>query len=239
MNLLLLHVAFLIYVQFSRTDLLFPPTDSAGESDPDINEWENQQIRKAISGSQLMTAHQEAYSHFVMKAEPNDDPMTGAVSTGALLEKAYATESTKMHKVVNKIHKITQRKEKKAGPRTPKQIYDSIAERLAEVKQLNETHRSEIDQICADLNVIQLEAGECETNGPNAAAKYRFYQELRGYVVDLIECFDEKLPRIVELERRFFVVVVKHANFMIERRRQDVRDQANEMAQAQSKSEAP
>lgn len=186
-----------------------------------------------------MTAHQEAYSHFLMKDDLNDTAMTGAMSTGALLEKAYATESTKMHKIVQKIHKITQRKEKKAGPRTPKQIYESIAERLAEVQQLNDQHLSEIDQITADLSVIQLEAGECETNGPNAAAKYRFYQELRGYVIDLIECFDEKLPRIVELERKFFVVIVKHGHFLIERRRQDVRDQANEMAQAQSKSEAP
>lgn len=209
---------------------IFP--GSAGESDPDVNEWENQQIRKAISGSQLMTAHQEAYSHFIMKDDTvSDVSMTGR-STGALLEKAYASEHSKLQRVVNK---ITKRIEKKAGPRTPQQIHDCITERLTQVKELNESHRSQIQQITIDLDMIRLEEMECETNAPKAAAKFRFYQELRGYVLDLIECFDEKVPTISELETKFLAVVVKHANFLIERRRQDVRDQANEMANAQSR----
>lgn len=204
---------------------------SAGESDPDVNEWESQQIRKAISGSQLMTAHQEAYSQFIMKEDmANANRIASQVSTGALLDKAYASEHSKLQRVVNKISK---RIEKRAGPRTPQQIHDSIAERLKQVKELNESHRSQIDDITKDLNMIRLEEMECEKNAPIAAAKFRFYQELRGYVLDLIECFDEKVPKIVDLEMRYVAVVVKHANFLIERRRQDVRDQANEMAQAQ------
>lgn len=178
-----------------------------------------------------MSAHQEAYSHFVMRDDSNNLQALGQVSTGTLLERAYASDHSKMQRVVNR---TTQRKEKKTGPRTPKQIYESIADRLTQVKELNESHLTQIDKITSDLNMINLEQSECETNAPNAAAKFRFYQELRGYVLDLIECFDEKLPTIVDLERKYGAAVAKHAAFLIERRRQDVRDQAFEMAQAQS-----
>lgn len=35
---------------------------------------------------------------------------------------------------------------------------------------------------------------EClETEQPVLAQKFRFYQELRGYVTDLVECLDEKV----------------------------------------------
>lgn len=178
-----------------------------------------------------MTAHQEAYSHFVMRDDSNDVKVLGQVSTGTLLERAYANEHSKMQRVVNR---TTQRKEKKTGPRTPEQIYESITDRLNQVKELNESHLTQIDKITSDLNMIHMEERECETNTPNAAAKFRFYQELRGYVFDLIECFDEKLPIIVDLERRYGAAVAKYAAFLIERRRQDVRDQSFEMAQAQS-----
>lgn len=197
----------------------------------DLHEWETQQIRKAISGSQLMNAQQEAYSHFLIKDGSNDstnDPLQ--VSTKNRLDQAYASSSlSKSH-----LLKSSQKIEKKTGPKMPHEIFDMIKERLKQVKELNESHMDQIQKITNDMNVLTLEELECEQNAPVVAAKFRFYQELRGYVLDLIECFDDKLPKINELERKHVSTIVKYSNSLIERRRQDVRDQAREITQSKS-----
>lgn len=199
--------------------------------------WESQQIRKGISGSQLMNAQQEAYSHFLIKDGSNDSSSGAAVqvSTRNLLEKAYASSN------IQKSHSIksNQNSEKKSGPRMPHEIRDIVKERLKQVKELNSTHLNQIQKITNDMNTLALEELECEQNAPVVAAKYRFYQELKGYVLDLIECFDEKLPKINELERKHIGAVVKYSNFSIERRRQDVRDEAREVTQSKFKSNKP
>lgn len=46
---------------------------------------------------------------------------------------------------------------------------------------------------------------------------------------DLIECLNEKLPEITALEERAISVMGKYSKKLIERRRQDVRDQAKEI----------
>lgn len=212
------------------TDLLaFTGTDD--DSDQDMHEWESQQIRKAISGSQLMNAQQEAYSHFLIKDGSNDSTNVAAqqVSTKNRLDQAYAT--TNLSTKSSSLLKSSQRSEKKAGPRMPREIHEMIKERLKQVHELNESHEAQIQKITNDLNVLTMEELECEQNAPIAAAKFRFYQELKGYVLDLIECFDEKIPKINELERKYTIAAVKYANFLIERRRQDVRDQAREITQ--------
>lgn len=196
-----------------------------------MHEWENQQIRKAISGSQLMNAQQEAYSHFLIKDGSNDSSSAAVqISTRNLLEQAYANSN------IQKSHvKSNQKSDKKGGPKMPHEVLDIVKERLKQVKELNESHLSQIQKITNDMNVLTLEELECEQNAPLVASKFRFYQELKCYVLDLIECYDDKLPKINELERKYVAVVVKYSNCLIERRRQDVRDQAREVTQTQSK----
>lgn len=201
------------------------------DSDLDMHEWESQQIRKAISGSQLINAQQEAFSHFTIRDGSSESFNAVQISTRNLLEQAYASSNIQKSQSM----KSNQKSEKKTGPRMPHEVLDIVKERLKQVKDLNNTHLSQIQKITNDMNVISLEELECEQNAPVVASKYRFYQELKGYVYDLIECFDEKLPKINEQERKYMVAVIKYTNFLIERRRQDVRDQAREVTQAQSK----
>lgn len=197
-----------------------------------MHEWESQQIRKAISGSQLMNAQQEAYSHFLIKDGSNDSSSVAVqISTKNLLDQAYASSNI----IKSNFLKSNQKTEKKAGPRMPHEILHMVKERLKQVKETNESHINQIQKITNDLNVLTLEELEGEQNAPIVAAKFRFYQELKGYVLDLIECYDVKVPKINEFERKHIAAVVKASNFLIERRRQDVRDQAREVTQSQSK----
>lgn len=151
------------------------------------------------------------------------------LSTGNLLEQAYARNALEKPR---KMLIATQKSDAKpSGPRMPEEVFKKMQERLIQVKELNATHLNEIDRITRDLQLMKMNAMQSEQNAPIAASKYRFYQELRCYVHDLIECLDEKVPKIVELERKAIAVMSKQSNVLIERRRQDMRDQAKEATQ--------
>ena len=49
------------------------------------------------------------------------------------------------------------------------------------------------DQVIDDLVATQSEVQRLEAETPKLAERFRFYQELRGYVTDLVECLDEKV----------------------------------------------
>lgn len=151
------------------------------------------------------------------------------MSTGNLLEQAYARNALEKPR---KMLIATQKSDAKpSGPRMPEEVFKKMHERLIQVKELNASHLNEIDRITRDLQLMKMNAMQSEQNAPIAASKYRFYQELRGYVHDLIECLDEKVPKIVELERKAIAIMSKQSNVLIERRRQDMRDQAKEATQ--------
>lgn len=76
---------------------------------------------------------------------------------------------------------------------------------------------------------INEELKNLQQQAPKAAERFRFYQELRGYVTDLVECLDEKVGVIAELEQKALNLMAYKAQYLMERRRQDVRDQAEEI----------
>lgn len=190
------------------------------ETDPDMDEWENQQIRKGVTGAQLVSAQQE-YSQYMIR--PTE---VAAKSTVKLLEQAYS------HIMLHKpIHERSTSRKTEQEQRDPAQIIAAVRHRVTQLNELHEKHVADIDRMARELKLLKMEELDCEQKGPLAASKFRFFQEFRGYVQDLVECLDEKVPKIVELERRAIGCISKQANALIERRRQDVRDQAKEMAQ--------
>jgi hypothetical protein len=54
-------------------------------------------------------------------------------------------------------------------------------------------HESDLDKIEDDLVSCQSEIQSLESRIPDLADRHRFYQDLRGYVTDLVECFNEKV----------------------------------------------
>lgn len=205
---------------------------SEDDSDIEMNEWENQQIRKGVTGAQLMSAqHESIYASQYMiqpftisNSNSNDEkPLT----TAELLEKAYSQTNYEVTKRLRKEKK--KENAKPLGIKTPQEILKSVNEKLRFSREQNNKNFVDIDRISEEFRSIKIDLQDCDKNGPVAAAKYRFYQELKLYVEDLIECLDEKLPVIVALEDRALTVMGKYSKKLIERRRQDVRDQAKEL----------
>uniref|UniRef100_A0A182LXY5 Vitellogenin domain-containing protein n=1 Tax=Anopheles culicifacies TaxID=139723 RepID=A0A182LXY5_9DIPT len=233
----------------------------AEDSDVETKEWENQQIRKGVTGAQLVSAQQESViSQYLIgtnfsqtfqnkSALLMDDQRTGDVSnelrglsTAALLEKAYAATSgirlagggSKRTNASNSgsggIAKTTDTKP--TGPRMPQQILAQLTDRHRTTAELNRKHDDDIKQITQEIKLLGMDHLSCEQKAPVAAAKYRFYQEFRCYVSDLIECLNEKVPLVTALEQKALTLQGKHSGMLIERRRQDMRDQVKEVSDA-------
>lgn len=196
------------------------------DSDYELKEWENQQIRKGVTGAQLVSAQQEsALSQFMWQPKTELRLEEENMSTGALLEQAYQKNCIVKPKPLQ-----AKPKNEKGGPKKPQEVLHKLLDRLQSVKELNRKHFEDVDKIVADLKLLRLDALQAEQNSPVAAGQYRFYQELRGFCVDFVECMDEKVPQIVDLEKRVQIVMSRFKTSLIERRRQDVRDQAKELS---------
>lgn len=216
---------------------------SEEDSDLETNEWENQQIRKGVTGAQLISAQQESiYSQYLIQPFSNSFNSNGNgndksnLSTAQLLEQAYSHTN---YEIAKHVHKQKTKETKTTGPRTPKEIVNMLKDKLTTAMELNRKHFNEIDRITADFKAIEIDLVECEENVPVAAGKYRFYQELKGFISDLVECLDEKLPAIVSLEERANNVMGQYSKRLIERRRQDVRDQAKEVTETKTFKKTP
>lgn len=213
-----------------------------------MHEWENQQIRKGVTGAQLVHAqHETVLSRFMIK--PAAPSASGAMqledtvppSTSTLLEQAYAknafVKSNTLSTVIrSSFPKSKKEKVKATALRTPQEIRTAITTRLNELQERNDDHTASIARIAAELKSFKLQQLECQQNAPTAAAKYKFYQEVKCYVNDLVDCLAAKTPNINELEKRALLHYGKSQRYLVNRRRQDVRDQAKEMAEASSKT---
>ena len=203
------------------------------DSDLEMNEWENQQIRKGVTGAQILTAQSEStFSQYLIppllnnnKNSKHEEKMP--LTTAELLEQAYSQTNY----VAAKQMKKEKKKEvtKSSGIKTPQEILKLINDKLRSSRELNHKHYLDIDRITEEFSSIIIDLDETEKNGPQAASKYRFYQELKLYLDDLIECLNEKVPQITALEEKILSVTSKYSKRLIERRRQDVRDQAKEI----------
>lgn len=218
------------------------PQGSDEDSDVEMNEWENQQIRKGVTGAQLMSAQQESmfsqymiqpFSNSFNNSNTNDEPK---LTTAELLEQAYSQTN---YEVAKRLRKEKKKEPTKAsGIKTPQEILKGINDKLRSSREQNHKNFLEIDRIAEEFKTIHIDLDACVKNGPTAASKYRFYQELKLYIEDLVECLNEKLPVITALEEKSISVMGKYSKKLIERRRQDVRDQAKELTDT-SKSHQP
>lgn len=200
------------------------------DSDYELNEWENQQIRKGVTGAQLVSAQQESVlSQFLIPQQSIKHELDEAsMSTGALLEQAYARSCMDKPKTMLMSKQKTEKSG--GGPKMPQEVLQKLKDRIKSVRELSSKHLEDIERMSVDLKMLKIDGIEAEQQHPIAAGRYRFYQELRGYASDLVDCMDEKLPQIVDLEKRATGVMSKFKSSLIERRRQDIRDQAKEVA---------
>lgn len=65
--------------------------------------------------------------------------------------------------------------------------------RLHSLKEVHRRHQLDQDCLEQELGQTMKELDDGEIRAPQLAQRFRYYQELRGYVTDLVECLDEKV----------------------------------------------
>lgn len=74
-----------------------------------------------------------------------------------------------------------------------------ISHRLSSMKETQRRHALERDNLLIELDDMTKDTEKITLDGPERSNRFQFYQNLRGYVTDLVECFDEKVGSIFNL----------------------------------------
>lgn len=65
--------------------------------------------------------------------------------------------------------------------------------RLTSMDEVHRTHKLEADKLEHDIGDSEMSIVNCEASSPKLEDRFRFFQEMRGYVRDLVECLNEKV----------------------------------------------
>ena len=95
---------------------------------------------------------------------------------------------------------------------------------------MNRRHEQDLDRALDDMVTSRSEIETAEKRIPDLVDRHKFYQDLRGYITDLVDCYDEKLSQIKYLEEKYYKSKADVCVKIMERRREDVRDQMKELS---------
>uniref|UniRef100_A0A1A7X464 PAX3 and PAX7 binding protein 1 n=1 Tax=Iconisemion striatum TaxID=60296 RepID=A0A1A7X464_9TELE len=202
--------------------------------DEEVSRWEQEQIRKGISIPQVQSSqpeettvyYQNSYetqpygSSYTMPftystVTPQTSKLAGLPDNGSVQYGAPVCDSTPVS--IDLVKKRLQQRlsQMHAG-------YNANASRFGQIK----------DDLAASESAIQQLEGSSNDN----ADRYKFLQEMRGYVGDLLECFSEKVPAVLELEAAMHQLLRQRASRLVQRRQDDIKDESSEFASLSNKA---
>ncbi|CAL1673138.1 unnamed protein product [Lasius platythorax] len=201
-------------------------SENESEHENEEEEWEAQQIRKGVTGAQIAAAQQDSMlqQQYTMGMNVNQ-----IIGTGVSLEMVLMPAPPPPPS-------IQPPDPTKIVPLTPQEVVSRMRARLDSLKEVHKRHQEDQERLEQELLQTVKELDEGEVRTPHYAQRFRYYQELRGYVTDLVECLDEKLPLVIELEQRWLDLYGERSTELMERRRQDTRDQAEEITAARGQA---
>ncbi|XP_033833749.1 PAX3- and PAX7-binding protein 1 [Periophthalmus magnuspinnatus] len=205
--------------------------------DEEVSRWEQEQIRKGISIPQVQTAQPED-STLYYQSGYDSQPYSASYN----MPFTYSTatpQPAQPGKGILRTDNGTMHYGNPNADHTPVSI-DMVKKRLRE--RLNQMHagheanRSRYKQIKEDLSSSESAIHDMEDTSNDKADQYKFLQEMRGYVRDLLECFSEKVPAVLELEAAMHQLLRQRASRLVQRRQDDIKDESAEFASLSSKA---
>nr|XP_022293371.1 PAX3- and PAX7-binding protein 1-like isoform X2 [Crassostrea virginica] len=192
-----------------QNDFLAAEHGSDNEDSDQEREWEEQQIKKGVS----------------LGSEQADGTTTTTTTTPA--EQYNGFQDTVMErKTFTPFTSLTQ----SAGSTviSMEVIRKRLQDRLDSMDEVHRRHTQDRDSLVSDIADTEKSIETCQDKVAGLEARYRFFQEMRGYVRDLVDCLSEKVPDINSLEQRMMNLWKNQARKFLSRRQQDVRDQCQE-----------
>lgn len=226
----------------SKEGNVFQPTNlSIAKTRTQYNEeetyWELQQIRKAITTKQFekvvgASTHRhmkESTDHFHADPQSMRYYNQQSIPTNVCGPK-FITEGD-LDETINTSMKtlmITPQKPKTIVY-SAKQIKERMIDRLHELRDISGRNKTRLDQIAVDLSYNRKEIEQLTKDLARIPDRQKYYQDLRWYVMNLIECYNEKLPEIKSIEQKLHQFRGDMTKKRIERKRQNVRKKSKEL----------
>ncbi|XP_069744876.1 PAX3- and PAX7-binding protein 1 isoform X1 [Narcine bancroftii] len=202
------------------------------DQDEELKMWEQEQIRKGISVPQVQSSHPTDSANIYYQNNYQAIPYGSSYNLPYTFNTYGATES-KSIKTDNAIPFKPSINE--MPPVTIDLVKKRLKDRLDSMKEVHKTNQQRLDKLHEDLETssktIERLEGITDDSG-----RYRFFQEMRGYVRDLLECFNEKVPLINELEAAMHQLLKQRATRFVQRRQDDIKDESSEYSSHSSKT---
>ncbi|XP_052423276.1 PAX3- and PAX7-binding protein 1 [Carassius gibelio] len=202
--------------------------------DEEVSRWEQEQIRKGISIPQVQTTQSEdptMYYQGSYDAQPYGAsyamPFSYAITVGADNSKPLKAEPSVPSYPIPSCD---------LTPITTDLVKKRLKDRLSFMRHGHESNARRFEQIQEELEASKKTIQLLEGSSQDSSDKYRFLQEMRGYVGDLLECFSEKVPVILELEVAMHQLLRQRASRLVQRRQDDIKDESSEFSSLSSKA---
>ncbi|CAF2222603.1 unnamed protein product [Rotaria magnacalcarata] len=107
-------------------------------------------------------------------------------------------------------------------------IRDRLRDSLDSIKESNEKHKVDYEKITHAYEASQISLEQNTIDYPKMEKAYQFYQQCRAYVYSLIECYNEKMITMINLEDRLLQLYKQRTDMIVSRRQEDFKDQCTE-----------
>ncbi|XP_054569413.1 PAX3- and PAX7-binding protein 1 isoform X1 [Eptesicus fuscus] len=204
----------------------------AGEQDEELSRWEQEQIRKGINIPQVQAsqpAEVNMYYPSTYQAMPYGSSYGIPYSYTA-----YGSSDGKSQKTDNSAPFKTPSNE--MTPVTIDLVKKQLKDRLDSMKDEHKANRQQHEKHLQSRVDSTRAIERLEGSSGGIGERYKFLQEMRGYVQDLLECFSEKVPLINELESAIHQLYKQRASRLVQRRQDDIKDESSEFSSHSNKA---
>ncbi|XP_065597843.1 PAX3- and PAX7-binding protein 1 isoform X2 [Cyrtonyx montezumae] len=205
----------------------------AGEQDEELSRWEQEQIRKGINIPQVQPS-QPAEVNNLYYQNTYQTLSYGSSYGIPYTYAAYGSSETKSQKTDNTVPFKTPSNE--MTPITIDLVKKQLKDRLDSMKELHKANRQQFEKHQQSREDSTKAIERLEGSSGGIGEQYKFLQEMRGYVQDLLECFSEKVPLINELESAMHQLYKQRASRLVQRRQDDIKDESSEFSSHSNKA---
>ncbi|XP_032209727.1 PAX3- and PAX7-binding protein 1 isoform X3 [Mustela erminea] len=203
-----------------------------GEQDEELSRWEQEQIRKGINIPQVQSSQPTEVNMYYQNTYQT---MPYGSSYGIPYSyTAYGSSDAKSQKTDNTVPFKTPSNE--MTPVTIDLVKKQLKDRLDSMKELHKTNRQQHEKHLQSRVDSTRAIERLEGSSGGIGERYKFLQEMRGYVQDLLECFSEKVPLINELESAIHQLYKQRASRLVQRRQDDIKDESSEFSSHSNKA---
>ncbi|CAI5438314.1 unnamed protein product [Caenorhabditis angaria] len=188
------------------------------EEDHEMEEWEKQQIQKAVSGRAIGQLRNERNNTAKMLGLRIPDDITDEVDMDMDMDIEIDAPKTNFNNGPTNTGGVVKLED----------ILSKLKLRMSEREEALNFRREELRKIEQHLEENIQMSNSIEMELPEMSTKFQMYQELRIYSRSLLECLNEKVEEINEICDKKRQCSKMKLNRLVKRRRQDVRDQYSE-----------